>query len=99
MVFPAQSGGFRGSQNVVPMPMSNDTLQIYAVEFSISEEHDLRPFGNHFPDTLNQLDMLLFAEMPFFLFLNQPRNGQRPLFVDDCNDERHAAAAHNGPIN
>jgi hypothetical protein len=99
VVCPAQGVCFRGPQNVVPIPMVDNALQIDTVKFSIAEQYNARRIRNHASNSLNQFEVPLFAEMSLFLFLNQPGDGQRPLFVDDGDNERHTATPHHSPIN
>jgi len=98
VVFPTESVGFGGAQNVMPTAMVYDTLQIDTVKFTVAEQDDVRPFGNHFSNIPNQLDVPLFAEVALFLFLNQPGYGQHPPLVDDCDHECHASASDDGPV-
>ena len=99
VLVPTQDVGFGCTQNIVPTPVLHNALQIDAIKFSISKEHDIRLIRDHPFNTLNQFHVLLFAEVPFFLFFDQPSDGQRSLLVDDSDHESHAAPPNDGPIN
>jgi hypothetical protein len=47
--------------------VAHNALQIDTIKFSISKEYDVRLIRDHLFNTLDQLDVPLFAEVPFFL--------------------------------
>jgi hypothetical protein len=59
VVLPAQCVGFGCPQNVLPLPVLYDTLQVDTIELSVSQEDDPWPVRDHVFHLLNQFNMPL----------------------------------------
>ena len=96
--FPIQGCCLAGAQDILPLALFHESLQIHTIELPVPEQHHPSSLRNQLLYLADQLDVNPFREMPLLPLGHNPGNGQCPLLVDDADHERHAAAADNTSI-
>ncbi len=65
-----------GSADELPSPPFDRGKQLDPIELAVSQHHDPRSLGHLGLHLLQESDMLVFREMPFLSFLDDPSRGK-----------------------
>src|SRR5262244_1942173 len=99
LALPRRHGARGRATRVGPARLLQSVLESRPIEFSIAQQHHLRPCWDQLADEGDQSDMELFGKVALRSLAHAPGQWQGSTFIDDMDHQRgtptaHAAAIH-----